>query len=160
RTEAPERRSFAVEPFQHCTEHRQAMVAAALTLLRGFVAAGTPRTTPDRLASYEHWADRVRQAVLWLAGEGVSPEAGADPGGAMERAKEAEPEHQKLVGLLTAAHTVMSGRRWRVADLIQASELAVSSPTMCPEPVAALREFLLDIADDRGRINPRILGRW
>ena len=38
-SDAPERRSFKVEPLSYCTDHRQELVAAALTLLRGFVVA-------------------------------------------------------------------------------------------------------------------------
>ena len=63
KTDAPERRSFKIDPLAYCQQHRQRLVAAALILLRGFVVAGQPRTTPDRLASFEQWDDLIRQAV-------------------------------------------------------------------------------------------------
>jgi hypothetical protein len=160
KTEDPERRSFVIEPFEHCTANRQEIVAAALTLMRGFVAAGSPRATPDKLASYEAWDSRVRQAVIWLAAQDIMPVPIGDPVDAIERAKRDEPEHQKLAALLTAVHATMRGGSWRVADLIKAAEQAVSSPTTCPEPIGVLRETLEEIAGDFGKINPRKLGRW
>ena len=71
-TDAPERRSFEIDPLAYCRDHRQELVAAALTLLRGFVIAGKPRLTPDRLASFEDWDDLIRQCVLWMAKQGIA----------------------------------------------------------------------------------------
>jgi hypothetical protein len=160
KTEDPERRAFEIEPFEHCTDNRQAMVAAALTLLRGFVAAGSPRATPDKLASYEAWDNRVRQAVVWLAAQDILPAPMGDPVDAIERAKKDEPEHQKLAALLTAAHATKNDGRWRVAELIKESELAVSAPVTCGDHITALRSAIEEIASEHGKINPRILGRW
>ena len=50
KSDAPERRSFKLEPLEYCRDHRHALVASELTLLRGFVCAGKPRLTRDRLA--------------------------------------------------------------------------------------------------------------
>ena len=158
--EAPERRSFDLHPVEHCRDNRQEIVAATLTLLRGFVAANSPRATSDRLASFEAWDDRVRQAVIWLGLQEMLPVSVGDPADAMERAKRDEPEHQKLAALLTIAHQLMGDRRWRVADLVRVSEEAVAAPTTCGEQVVVLREALEEIAGERGKINPRILGRW
>ena len=119
KTEAPERRAFDVEPFEHCTDNRQEMVAAALTLLRGFIANGSPRATADRLASFEQWDDRVRQAVLWLELQGILPVAVADPVDVIERAKRTEPERMKLSAVLRAVHALEDDGRWRAADLIK-----------------------------------------
>jgi hypothetical protein len=107
-----------------------------------------------------NWDNRVRQAVVWLAAQDIMPAAMGDPVDAIERAKKDEPEHQKLAALLTAAHATMQDGRWRVADLIKASEQAVSAPVTCPEPVAALRDVIDEIAGEHGKINPRKLGRW
>src|SRR5262249_38073160 len=96
--DAPERRSFSLEPFSHCRDNRQEIVCAALTLLRGFVNEGSPRTTSDRLASFEEWDSRIRQAVLWISALDLMPEGAslADPVSSIERAKRDEPEQQKL----------------------------------------------------------------
>ena len=81
KTETPERRSFALEPVQYCIEHRQALVAAGLTLLRGFIAAGSPRDTyaGGKLGSFERWDGLIRQCVLWLNREGIAELGGPDP---------------------------------------------------------------------------------
>ena len=151
KTDAPERRTFKIDPLEYCHEHRQRLVAAALILLRGFVAAGQPRTTSDRLASFERWDDLIRQAVLWIASQGIADLG--DPTACIERAKDQEPERQKLAAFLEATAAVMEAKDWRVADLIRRvdQDWADGGP---------LQDALEEIAGDRGKINPRILGRW
>ena len=149
-SDSPERRSFDLEPLEYCREHRQKLVAAGLTLLRGFVSAGRPRLTKDRLASFERWDDIIRQCVLWIAEKGIADLG--DPTACIEAAKQKEPERQKLAAFLEAAASVMKDK-WRIADLIrQAGSLL--------DGAAALQDALDEIAGERGNINPRILGRW
>lgn len=160
-TDAPERRCFDLDPLQYCLEHRQALVAAALTLLRGFVAAGKPRLTPDRLASFEDWDDIVRQCVLWLDQQGIA-ELG-DPTACIETAKEQEPERQKLAALLESAAAIMGDADWRVADLIRRSDdltLPQDSILEFSSARSALKDAIEEIAGERGSINHRRLGRW
>jgi hypothetical protein len=158
RAEHAERRSFALDARAHCRENRQALIAAALTLLRGFIEAGQPRATPDRLASFELWDDLVRQCVLWLAQENIA--ALGDPAASIAGAKEREPERQKLAGFLETTAAVMGvapeGKPWRTGDLIQK---AINAPAY-DEQAVALHDVLLEIAGERHSINPRILGRW
>jgi len=47
--EAPHLRQFVFDPVEVASETRPQMIAAALTLLRGFISAGKPRQTADRL---------------------------------------------------------------------------------------------------------------
>lgn len=156
RVEHAERRSFKFDARKHCREFRQSLVAAALTLLRGFVAAGWPRTTSDRLGSFELWDDMVRQCVLWLNKEGIA-ELG-DPTVSIGKAKEMEPERQKLNSFLEAVRAVMgageAGQRWRTADLMQRAE------GMLHDNERELRDVLREIAGERNTINSRVLGRW
>lgn len=163
KTDAPERRSFDFDPLALCRERRQELVAAALTLLRGFIAAGSPRATPDKVGSFEVWDDRVRQAVVWIGREGQLSRVGnfGDPGLAIERAKAAEPERVKLAAFLSAVHALKGDGRWRVAELIEAAR-GMEHRTTDDGAVAAnvLRDVLEEIAGERGNLNPRILGRW
>jgi hypothetical protein len=158
RVEHAERRCFRLDARKHCQENRQKLVAAALTLLRGFIAAGRRRSTPDRLASFEAWDDLVRQCVLWLAAEGIA--APGDPTASIAKAKEKEPGRQKLGAFLEAARDAMGagadGRKWRVGDLIQ----TLNGAALTDAAAQALRDAVMEIAGDRGGINPRILGRW
>lgn len=157
RVENAERRSFAFDPRQHCRTHRQELVAAALTLMRGHVAASSPRFTPDRLASFEAWDDRIRQCVLWLTNIGITELA--DPTSPIAAAKEIEPERLKLGAFLESVAAVMGcgdgAERWRTNDLIQRANTALDF-----EPHQELRDVLVEIAGERGTICPRRLGRW
>ena len=126
------------------------IVAAALALLRGFIVAGQPRTTRDRLASYERWDDLIRQCVLWMADQGIADLG--DPTACIEQAKAQEPERQKLAAFLEATAAAMEAREWRVAELVRKADSDWLD--------GRLKDALDDIAGDRGKINPRILGRW
>jgi hypothetical protein len=155
RAEDVERRSFKLDARKHCKQHRPQLVAAALTLLRGFIAAGSPRFTPDRLASFEDWDELIRQCVLWLNSIGIAPLG--DPTASIAKAKKIEPEWQKLGMFLEAARAVMgasNGMRWRTKDLIQKADFAAD------EAARDLRDVLIEIAGERGSINVRMLGRW
>jgi hypothetical protein len=160
--EAPERRSFDIDPFDYCRDHRQEIVCAALTLLRGFVVAGSPRSTHDKLASFEGWDSRVRQAVIWVGTNDLMPEGVTvdDPVASIERAKLDEPERQKLAAILMAAHISMGDRKWRTAELIERSNEAVLSPTAASDAVKALRATIEEVAGEHGKVNSRIFGRW
>lgn len=158
KAEHAERRSFALDVRRHCKKHRVALVSAALTLLRGFILAGQPRSTPDRLASFEAWDELIRQCVLWLAKSEIA--LLGDPASSIATAKEREPERQKLAKFLDSVAAVMGaaqdGCRWRTGDLIQK---AINAPIV-DEHAQALHDVLLEIAGERHSINPRILGRW
>jgi len=159
----PELRSFPLDAFAHCRQHRQEIVAAGLTLLRGFVAAGLPRTTTDKLGSFEAWDDLVRQAVIWIGSQNLMPKGASvgDPVKAIAVAKADEPERQKLLAFLSVVHEIMEDQRWSVANLMTRSEATAASehdPT--DGPVSALWATLDDIAGERGKINRRRLGRW
>jgi putative DNA primase/helicase len=63
--ESPETRSFRADPALMVQRNRGAYVAACLTVVRAYLAAGLPgRLTP--LPSFGAWSDRVRSALVWL----------------------------------------------------------------------------------------------
>jgi hypothetical protein len=137
-------------------------VAAVLTLLRGFVVAGSPRSTKDKLASFEAWDARVRQAVIWIGNNDLMPDGASvgDPVDSIERAKLDEPERQKLAAILVAAHRSMGDRKWRTVELIEKSNEALLAPATAPDAVKALRATIEEVAGEHGKINSRIFGRW
>ena len=57
---------------RHVRSNRPALLSAALTILRGFIAAGSPDQRLKPWGSFEGWSDLVRCAIVW-AGQ-------ADPG--------------------------------------------------------------------------------
>jgi hypothetical protein len=155
RTEAAHLRSFKRDALQHVRTHRQAMVAAGLTLLSGFIAAGAPCANPQPLGSFEIWDRLVRQCVIWMGAEGIAPVT--DPLIAMNKVKALDPETQKLTAFLASAHAMMGDRRWRVAELIAKANAA----PLTGDDGQALHDALVQIAGDGfGRINVRILGSW
>ena len=155
RTEAAHLRSFKLDALRHVRTHRQDMIAAGLTLLRAFIAAGAPRTTKDKLGSYEVFDDLVRQGVIWLGREGIAPVT--DPAISIAKTRALEPELQRLTAFLTAVHAVMRDRKWRVAELIAKAKTA----PITDDAGQTLHESLTLIAGDNyGRINVRILGAW
>jgi hypothetical protein len=65
KTERPYTRKFDFNPTDLCLAERQALVAAGVTLLKGYANAGRPRMAPP-LGSFGEWDSMVRQAVLWV----------------------------------------------------------------------------------------------
>lgn len=64
--EQPYLREFSFDPLQRVIANRLDMVIAALTLIRGYIAAGRPRMAPGNTASFEVWDGLVRQTVCWV----------------------------------------------------------------------------------------------
>lgn len=66
--ENPEERENFQQPnlIQHVQENRPALLTAALTIVRGFYAAGQPRKKLKSWGSFEGWSDCVRQIICWL----------------------------------------------------------------------------------------------
>lgn len=66
--ERPEERGGFVHPHlvDHIKANRGPLVAAALTVLRAFIAAGHPSQGLKPFGSYEGWSKLVRGAVFWV----------------------------------------------------------------------------------------------
>ena len=155
KTENAHKRVFKLDALAHCRENRQKLVAAGLTLLRGFIAAGAPNQTPgDRTGSFEAWDALIRQCVIWLGKEGMAPVM--DPAKSINKAQEHDPELQKLAAFLELTQRAMEAERWRTAALISKANDEVGTT----EEGQPLRDTLLEIAGAGNIINPRILGRW
>ena len=50
---------------KHVRQHRPALLTAALTILRGFIAIGRPDQRLKPWGSFEGWSDLVRNAIAW-----------------------------------------------------------------------------------------------
>ena len=136
--------SVDLDPAEHCLEHRYQMVEAGLTVLRAALqGAEAPR---DRLASFEDWSDTIRRAVIF-AGRFMEVQ---DPAKVISAAFEDDPETAKLRALLKAWHEVHGDKPILVAELCPD----------CTETESPLRSAVMEIAGERGSINPRRLGCW
>jgi hypothetical protein len=61
--EDPDRRTFKRDIFAYVQRHRPVLVAAALTVLRGYVAAGRPFEVKE--SRFKEWDRLVRGALIW-----------------------------------------------------------------------------------------------
>jgi len=120
-------------------------VSAALTLIRAWITAGRSNTDGKSLASYGDWSDLCRQPLLWLGC--------ADPTDSIFEAMSEDPDRETLEHLLHAWYSVFGKAPTMVRD-------AVKQASSCLDDHVELREVIHDIADERGDINRRKLGRW
>lgn len=147
-TEFPEERDgfdFPDLP-AHVREHRPQLLAAALTILRGYIAAGSPPQPGGRMGSFEKWAGLVRGAIVW-AGIG-------DPLAGRAEIKDNDPNRAKLAGMVAALRDIGTAE-----DGITAREIAET--LLAPDEAGkytAARETLAELGLMRGgAVDPRRL---
>ena len=141
--ETPATRSFKGDPLATVRADRERYVSLALTIIRSCIEDLAPLDIPCKpLASYSQWSEWVRQPLLQL---GLP-----DPVARVFEQLAQDPDRETLGRLLHA---------WKAKF--------GSSPTMIREAEAStvfdgqeLREVLLEIAEVRGEVNRRRLGRW
>lgn len=153
--ERPETRSFTFDPVRRVLDDRGQFVAAALTVVRAYLVAGTPdRQSP--LASFSEWSDLVRSALVWLGQ--------SDPVASMDAAREDDPELTELreiVGLWRERLGIDTGLTARdIADTascrVQDDHGNWTSELVMPD----LFDALIRVAGERGAINTKRLGKW
>jgi hypothetical protein len=144
--ETPATREFNGDPLQAVRADRERFVSLALTIIRAHLAAGSPTTACKPLASYGQWSAWVRQPLLWLG----QP----DPAGRVFEQLAQDPDRETLGRLLTAWRAAFGGTPTMIREAVATAANAFS------EDAKTLREVLLEVADERGEINRRRLGRW
>ncbi|WP_462120614.1 PriCT-2 domain-containing protein [Methylorubrum extorquens] len=82
--ERPEERSFAFKPIDRAMEGRGRYVAAAYTLIRAYMTAGSPKEGVAPFGSYEVWSSLVRGPLIWLGR--------ADPVESVRTARNEDPD--------------------------------------------------------------------
>ncbi len=156
RVEKPYSREFDFCPLRMVLDQRPALVVAALTLERAWITAGRPRHGRGSTGSFETWDSLVRQTVCWIA---TWDDRFADPLLATDRAFEQDNDTAKLSALLEALDNLYAETPFTVAELIDRVGPASRGITL-PPSLQALFEVLIELAGERGVINPRILGGW
>jgi hypothetical protein len=128
---------------------RPQLVAAALTILRGFYAAGVPRHGGLRMGSFESWDDVVRSAVIWAGC--ADPAALDDPTRGRGRiAASLEDDLEDMIHLLAEIHAWIVQRQranrklddtWTVSDVWAApSTSALRSAINAAAPAKGRKE--------------------
>lgn len=117
RMDQPFKRSFDLDPLVHLREHRVELIAAALTVLRGYLSSNAARPI-GRMASFEAWSDLVRNAVCWIAGD-IGKGSFTDPMAAVSRALEHDPDLELHGDLLVALRERYGEREFLAAEIYQ-----------------------------------------
>ncbi|MGL6074029.1 MAG: hypothetical protein ACRC8S_07700, partial [Fimbriiglobus sp.] len=98
RLETPEEHPESRSDFRHSqllqwvSGHRNELLSAALTILRGFILAGRPDQKLSTWGSFEGWSSLVRQAIVWAGG--------ADPAGTRSTLEQSDTETVLMTTLL------------------------------------------------------------
>jgi hypothetical protein len=158
--ETPFKREFEFDPLTEVCNNRQALVVAALTIVRAYITAGRPKGATGRIASFELWDDLVRQPLCWL--RKLMMESGrnlkdlpmfVDPADSIDRAASENPETSKLAALLNAWIATFGTTPTSPAQ-------AITKATEVFGAQSVLFDALDEIAGQNSKLNVRILGRW
>jgi Bifunctional DNA primase/polymerase, N-terminal len=146
--ERPELRRFNRNTLKQAGANRATYVAAALTIMRAYLAAGAPEVCGP-FGSYAEWSSMVRSPLVWL-GE-------PDPVASIDITQAEDPELAELRelcewwrGELRLDEDYLSARLVEIAH--EAPQGFNANP---------LKDFLLRIAGDKdGNISTKRLGEW
>jgi putative DNA primase/helicase len=127
-------------------------VYAALTILKAFAVAGSPRQT-EPLGSFEAWSRLVRDCLIWL-GE-------PDPVVVMEATRQDDPVAEAAASLLSAWYEKFSLTPRTLKEVIDVSELRGEPFEGAPGKLlnGKLRDALQAVCGD-GRPDTERLGKW
>jgi hypothetical protein len=159
RREDPEKRdNFKIKDLpEFLLANRQALVTAALVILRAFHVAGSPRQKGlEVFGGFDQWSREIREPLVWL---GLP-----DPCGSREFVREGDSDRDNLGAVLAA---------WRdalITDTLAVNEViarTVKNEAKAEQErsakLTALRDALLVVAADYRHhdiIDPRRLGAW
>ena len=120
-SEKPFARSFDLDPYRFCQQHRQTILVAALTLIRAFLTHGCTAKITGRLASFEEWDAWVRRTVIY-ANE-LKPGMFGDVMDVVQTNQSSDPEQEALSSLLLCWEEEFGSQAITVSELIRDSNL-------------------------------------
>jgi hypothetical protein len=145
RCATPATKSYTGSPVESVRKDRGCYVAAVLTIILAWKAAGSPRTNVENIATYGGaWADYCRHPLIWL---GL-----ADPATALLEQVKHDPDADVLLALLTEWHSKFGSTPTTVRKVISSSSYDSTPDNRLHE---AICEFPVE---DRGGINPSKFG--
>lgn len=145
--ENPASRLFQGNPLNVMHERREEFVADALTIVRAWLVAGSPIAQCPPMNSFEQWSMWVRQPLLWLG----MP----DPAVRSFEQQAQDPEREMIARFMLA----WRGTFGRIPTMVREA-VNQSTASMAGANALELREAMKEIADERGEINRRRLGKW
>jgi hypothetical protein len=156
--ERPEEREFTVDLHADVPHRRGELAAAALTIVKAFLAADAPRQKIPTFGRFEAWSRFAREPLVWLGC--------ADPCETRRAIEARDPVRDRLSNLLEAWHAVFGDRKEQtVAAAIQATEpeyivAAITKGDGSADALKALRNALEAVGDDRGKLSARWIGKF
>lgn len=129
-------------PVDKVRQQRGVYVAAVLTIIQAWRAAGSPRGTVDSIVTFGGaWSDYCRSPLIWLGHP--------DPATALLEQVRHDPDGDALSGLMTEWHASFGSSPTTVRKAVDAASFDQ------PNLLDAMREFPVE---DRGEINRSKLG--
>jgi hypothetical protein len=147
--ERPELRTFRQNPLERVLIDRGRYIAAALVIVRAYLAAGCPGELPP-LASFGDWSRLVRSPLVWLGR--------TDPVDTMETAREEDPELDSIRRIYQTWHDSLGVTPYTAGKIIEIAEdkdYNSQKPTY-PE----FHDALMDVAWSAGSLSAKKLARW
>ena len=141
--ERPELRHFDFNVVETIHANRGRLVAAALTVLRAWHAAGEP-SLAEPYGSFEDWSRRIREPLIWLGH--------ADPCESVAKVRDNDPARTALAGVLMHWKEVFGVNKRRTVQQVLSAALVNSDLHSALVAVAGNQSGLL-ISSER-------LGRW
>lgn len=124
---------------------RPRYVSAALTIIRAWISAGSPRAAVKPVGSYGRWSDWCRQPLIWL---GLP-----DPATRLFEQLDQDPDAELLRRMLAGWHAAHGETPMLVRDVVRRATEGLARS-------GDFDEALRDIAEERGEVNKRRLGWW
>jgi Bifunctional DNA primase/polymerase, N-terminal len=146
--ERPELREFKCDALRTAGANRATYIAASLTIMRAYLAAGMPRVCGP-FGSYAEWSTMVRSPLIWL-GE-------PDPVASVDTSQAEDPELADMRELF----------EWWLSELrldenyLSARLVEIGNESPVGFNSNPLKDLLLRIAGDRdGSVSVKQLGEW
>ena len=149
--ERPEEREFKVNLHEEVPKRRAELAVAALTIIRAFIAAGSPRPKVPTFGRFEQWQDWCRFPLIWLDM--------ADPCDTRSAVEGRDPVRERLTELGAAWASVFGADETTTADAVK--EANKDLPLVREQKhdnLARLRAAMQEIASDGAGVNLRKLG--
>jgi hypothetical protein len=150
KSEHPEQREFGGDLREWTTRERPRLVAAGLTLIRAFIATGTPVAEICKpWGRFERWSEMVRAPLIWLDCD--------DPCRSLAALEGEDPERNELARMLHNWHACFGTEPTSAREAV---ERVLTMPPI-PESDRLLGDVLKEIAAERGGgLSVRRLGKW
>jgi putative DNA primase/helicase len=154
--EKPAEREFRADPVATVLADRPTYIAACMTILRAYQAAGSPKVIKVPMNSFGEWSGIMRSALVWLGC--------ADPCETIQKARDEDPELQRIAAFVAAARPLIGSDKTAktardIANLGMKTESGFGMGDYRPVN-PDLHNVISEFADRGSAINFRRFGNW